>query len=347
MEPENTNDIGPSLNVDLELPSPMSSCVQEEIVQVQSHDSMTTSPRTTLGISVLERPTTTASRERAKVLNKYELLIAPNEHSIVDNALLKCTPYIINIKYMVLICADCMHAVNPDRASEHLHKNHPHCKVQKKLSTLIRSQFPALVCEAIRPLDIVEPIFGLAIPMEEYTICARCRRGYANISTWERHVCRNADDDLKGQPEHFSSFVQTFFLGPRICYFPVQLPSRVSESVEGQDDDFELFKSGFQDLVVSNSEEVEEPDDYRQLNQFLFKEGWIDHLKGHSQPELSFLTTPPKEGEVLKPLARDTISLMLNIQNTIGTAGYHVRRLLGKRPTYVCLLFFFFLVTPK
>jgi hypothetical protein len=38
-----------------------------------------------------ERPT--VSRELPKLLNEHELLIAPNEHSIVDDALLRCTPY--------------------------------------------------------------------------------------------------------------------------------------------------------------------------------------------------------------------------------------------------------------
>lgn len=273
-----------------------------------------------------ERPT--VSKELPKLLNKHELLIAPNKQSIVDDDLLRCTPYIVNTKYKVLICTCCRYSVNPDRAMDHLRKYHPHCKVQTKFTTLVRTKFPGLVCESIQPLDIPEPVFGLAIPIEPYTICARCSRGYANITSWRCHACGNAGANLAGQPDHFSSLVQTFFRGPQVCYFPVQHPASISANERG--DDFDLFKSCFQDLPVS---EIDEPDDYRELNQFLLKEGWINHVKGHSPTELSFLTAPPKDGEIFKPIASDVVALMHNIQIAIGTAGYHVRRLLGKRPT--------------
>lgn len=263
-------------------------------------------------------------------LNKHELLIAPNEHSIVDDALLRCTPYIVDTKYKVLICTCCQHSVNPDRARDHLHKYHPHCKVQKNFAMSVRTKFPGLVCESIQPLEVIKPVFGLAIPIEPYTICARCRRGYANISSWRCHACGNAGANLAGRPDHFSSLVQTFFRGTHVCYFPIQPP--VSTPVNEQGNDFDLFKSCFEDLPISPNK-IEEPDDYRELNQFLLKEGWIDHVKGNSQTELSFLTAPPRDGEIFKPIALDVVTLMRNLQIAIGTAGYHVRRLLGKRPT--------------
>jgi hypothetical protein len=274
-----------------------------------------------------ERPTA-VSRELPKLLNKHELLIAPNEHSIVEDALLRCTPYIVNTKYKVLICTCCRYSFNPDRALDHLRKYHPQCKVQAEFAILVRTKFPGLVCESIQPLEVPEPVFGLAIPIEPYTICARCRRGYANIASWRCHACGNAGANLAGQPDHFSSLVQTFFRGPQVCYFPVQNPA---SNLNKQDNDFDLFKSCFQDLPVS--EEIDEPDDYRELNQFLLKEGWISHIKGHSPSELSILTAPPKDGEIFKPIASDVVALMRNIQIAIGRAGYHVRRLLGKRPT--------------
>ena len=233
---------------------------------------------------------------------------------------------------MVLICTDstCLRCVNPDRASEHLHKHHSHCKVRTDFAQQVATKFPGLVNEAIHPLEAIEPVFGLAIPVEKYTVCACCRRGYLNVSTWQRHSCRKPDVDLEGRPGYFPSFVQSFFRGPNVCYFPINL--HVSVSDEGRDDDFDLFKSGFQDLPLSE-DIIEEPENYRELNQFLAKEGWINHVSGNPRSELSLLTAPPNEEETLKPLiARDVIAVMLNIQVAIGRAGYHVRRLLGKRP---------------
>lgn len=35
--------------------------------------------------------------------NKFELRVFPDKHSVINDAFLKCTPYIVNLKYMVLI----------------------------------------------------------------------------------------------------------------------------------------------------------------------------------------------------------------------------------------------------
>ena len=89
--------------------------------------------------------------------------------------------------------------------------------------------------------------------------------------------------------------------------------------------------SGIQDIAISE-DEVAEAEDYRELNQFLLKEGWIKHVSGISASELSVLTSPPREEDTIKSIAPNVIALMTDIQAAIGVAGYHVRRLIGKRP---------------
>ena len=281
------------------------------------------------GVSVTPE-NVTVPRSGSRSLNEYETRVFPDEHSILDDALLRCTPYIVNTKYMVLICTECRRCVIPDRASEHLRQNHSYCKVGTGFCQQLRAKYSDLLAEEIHPPDVIEPVFGLAIPNENYTICTRCRRGYLNVASWQRHNCRNAGADLAGRSERFFSLVQTFFSGKRICFFPVKPPASVSE--EAHSNDFDLFKSSLEKLMASDNE-VDEPKDYRELNQFLFKEGWIEHVSGYRPSELSLLTAPPKDDEILKPLARHVIALMSNIQVAIGMAGYYVRRLLGKRPT--------------
>ena len=262
-------------------------------------------------------------------LNKLEMLILPDEHSTIDDPLLRCTPYIINTNYRVLICTDCRHCVNPNRASEHLRKHHPHCKVGTKFTAEVVTKYPGLLNESIRPRDIIKPVFGLAISKDVYIVCARCHRGYVNLSSWRHHTCAKPDIP-KGAQDHFTSHVQTFFLGPNICYFPVSVP--VTASNEDHRDDFDLFRSAFQNIGISE-DEVGEPEDYRVLNQFLLKEGWLAHVAGFSISGLFLLTAPPQENEVLQPIAKEVLALMSEIQAAIGSAGYHVRRLLGKRPS--------------
>jgi hypothetical protein len=264
------------------------------------------------GVSdILQKPTSPILAPRSP--NKFELRVFLDKHSITNNALLKCTPYIVNVKYMVLICTDCRYCVNPDHALEHLRRDHPHCKVETTFSEHLTERFPGLLSESIQPSEMIEAVFGLAIPVDKYTVCSRCRRGYIDVPTWRRHVCRSADTTLGGQHPHFSSHVQTFFLAPRICYFPVELQDSASEVTNGND--FELFTTSFQELAVSDGE-IHEPD-YRELNQFLQKEGWINHVSGFSPPELSLLTGLSKDGEDLKSVSRDVTALMSNIQTAI------------------------------
>jgi hypothetical protein len=293
-----------------------------------------TSGHSEKGISAISHhPAVPGPKTAPTSANKHELRVVPDEHSIVDDALLKCTPYIVNTKYMVLICTDCRYCIIPDRARAHLHKDHPHCRVDATFFEQLNKRFPGLVAETIHPPETTEAVFGLAIPVEKYTVCSRCRRGYLNISTWERHLCRNADANLVGQHAHFRSLVQTFFRGPSICYFPIDLPAPASGGA-GDRDDFNLFKADFQEVAVSD-DEIHESEDYRELNQFLLKEGWINHVSGLRSSELSLLTCLPKDDEILKPIAREVFALTDSIQRAIGAAGYHVRRLLGRRPAYV------------
>jgi hypothetical protein len=265
-------------------------------------------------------------------LNAYESLLFPNEDSIIDDPLLRCTPYIVNAKYNVLICTDCRHCVKPDRASVHLHEHHAQCKVGTGFANQLLSKYPHLVVERLHPQGLVEPVFGLAIPAEKYTVCARCRRGYRNAASWRSHECRNANAIVEG-PDCFSSLVQSFFCGREVCYFPVEFPSSAAGESKVADDDFEVFKANFQELPIA-ADEVGQTQDYREINQFLLKEGWIAHVSGYLRLELSSLTCAPGGHEALQNIHREVIGVMTNIQEAIGIAGgYHVRRLLGRRPT--------------
>lgn len=261
--------------------------------------------------------------------NEYEVLIRPDSHSVVDNPLLLRTPYIVNTQYMVLICTHCKHAVCPNSASTHANQFHPHCKVPGTFVRELAKEFPDLVAEKIHPGDVIRAIFGLAVPMEQHIVCARCLRGYSSVQSWRHHVCEKPDLDLKGKPPNFLSLVQTFFREPKLCYFPIETPTHGTNG--GVSNDFDLFKSQFQPVEVVE-DEIVEPADYRELDQFLSKEGWISHVAGCLRSELSALTSLPQQDEVLAPVMHETFLLMSRIQSIVGTAGFHVRRLLGRRP---------------
>jgi hypothetical protein len=263
--------------------------------------------------------------------NKYESCVDPDERCVLDDNLLLCTPYIINTKYMVLICTHCKRAVRPDSAAKHARKIHPHCKVAVKFTAQLHEKYPGLATGLIRPDDLVEPIFGLAVPLDMFVICGRCRHGYSNMDSWHKHICKKAEMELHGQPTHFSSLVQTFFHGKHLSYFPVKTPMRDADAPTT--DDYTIFKSQTSGFDAAFEDKVVEPEDYRELNQFLSKEGWIAHISDCSVSELVALTSLPSSGgDPLNPLRQEVLALMSNIQSVIENAGFHVRRLLGRRP---------------
>ena len=105
-------------------------------------------------------------------MNMHELWVLPDEHSVVDNDFLRYTPYIVNNEYMVLICTNRQHSINHDRVSEHLHKHHPHCKVQTDFISQLYTRFLEIESKMIHPLEVIDPIFSLVILLEQYIVCA-------------------------------------------------------------------------------------------------------------------------------------------------------------------------------
>jgi hypothetical protein len=280
-------------------------------------------------VDVIDRPI--HSQPALSRPNEYETLIPQDERSVVNDPLLLRTPYIVNTKYMALICMECGHAVDPDKASTHARQLHQGCKLPESFVVELKRRYSGLRAEKIHPGGIVPAVFGLAVPPKPFEVCSRCLRGYSNHSSFRKHVCENAQKDLQGEPPSFSSLVQTFFREPRICYFPIETPK-----AKEIDDDFAIFRSQFPNIDIVE-DEIANPTDYRELDQFLCKEGWISHVAGYSRSGLLELTCSPRQDEILATISHEVYLLMSKIQSIIGCAGFHVRRLLGRRPSYVHL----------
>ena len=262
--------------------------------------------------------------------NQYEMLIRPGSESVTDDAVLLSTPYIVNSRHQILICVDCKHGVEPQAASSHLRQCHPHCRPSRALVAQLKRRYPELCSEKKAPND-QEPVFGLAVPLEKYVICVRCQHGYKNTASWRSHFCKQPGAILNDQSPYYMSHVQTFFRGNMLRYFPIRTP--VSKVHDTGIDDFQLFQSQYLHSHGGVDLEPVEPEDYRELNQFLAKEGWLAHVAGHPISELYALVTLPRHDDTLSPIASEVLVLMSNVQNVIANAGFHVRRLLGRRPS--------------
>jgi hypothetical protein len=266
--------------------------------------------------------------DRFPHLNKWERLVDMDRFTILDDPFLRKTPYVINSYHNALICADCKHAVSPKSSAPHLRSAHRSRNIPRGLDKYLAETYPLLKSGPIHPDDTCDPIFGLAIPLNEFLICTRCRRGYTDTLSWRSHSCKAPHVELNGRPAYFSSLVQTFFLGTRLCYFPVNTPS---SRIRTQDD-FTLFKAQFPDIDAS-VQQVTESNNYREIHQFLEKEGWIEHTANCTASKLAALVSLPCSRDPLSKIAPNLCNLLTNVQDIISKGVFHVRRLLGRRPS--------------
>jgi len=258
--------------------------------------------------------------------NKFEIKIHAGPDSVTDDPLLLLTPYVVNTKYQALICMDCKHGVEPDNALSHIRTSHSHCRPSRTLVAELKKDYPGLRAEKIVPTD-PDPVFGLAIPLEDYIVCTSCRHGYLNVASWRAHACKNGSKD---QSSYFKSLVQTFFRGNKLHFFPITMPP---SSIDEATDDFQAFQAQNPSAHAGSDEEPLQNASYRELNQFLRKEGWLDHVSGYQVSELCELVAIPARNDDLSPVAHEVFGLMSNIQSVVSKAGFHVRRLLGRRPS--------------
>lgn len=97
-------------------------------------------------------------------------------------------------------------------------------------------------------------------------------------------------------------------------------------------DDWTLY-CNLSSKLETYDDTVSLPDDFREMSQFLAKQGWIRHLEGISKAEISAITSLPKQEEMLEPVSHAVYAIMSNLQGVICSSGFHVRRLLGLRPS--------------
>jgi hypothetical protein len=261
--------------------------------------------------------------------NNLELLVRPNEFIVYSDPFLKKTPYVVNTHHNALICTICKHAVSPCSAVTHAHRDHSCRDIPKDFDKQLIARFPFLSSGTIQPPTTCNAIFGLAIPLELFAVCTRCRRGYTNVQSWKSHACKNADANLNGRPPHFPSHVQTFFLGSKICYFPIHTPSANGLATS---DDFTLFRAQFPEVEEAVNTVVESTN-YREMHQFLDKEGWVAHVANCNLAKLVGLVSLPHPDDPLANVAPNIRIILSNIQVIISKGVFHVRRLLGRRPS--------------
>ena len=187
------------------------------------------------------------------------------------------------------------------------------------------------------PKQPVPTIYGLRTPLSSYRVCSSCHRGFkgrdphnpsAPISrAFDKHVC------FSGQPnppdrDFFESHVQAFEASSRSPYFPVMPPS-LTPQVESPWTSYRLAMDSRQSAVQT----ISIPDNYRVVDQFLTKEGWLKHVEGLDPAKLQQLVTLTQHDPLVPYLTKHCEAYLLHHQASL--TSYYARRLISTRPRSV------------
>jgi hypothetical protein len=247
---------------------------------------------------------------------------------------------VINALYHLLICMECQECINPDDPRSHFVHKHKDRKLPKDFNEtilpILHREDPSLTYTPPCPTEPVDPIFGLQRPKPNYQICGNCHRGFHGCDAGDNqrrspsfiaHKCVQKEPN----PPHrtfYVSDVQRFGSHPSHAWFPVK--TVVSGPLASPPNAWTLYQTR-----MSSRPEPEArmalPDNYRVLHQFLFKEGWIEHVQNKEIAPLVALTELKPDDPTLPWLNRHIQAHLAFYQSRLR--GNYPKRLISTRPS--------------
>jgi hypothetical protein len=274
-------------------------------------------------------------------LIKLNLSFPPSFLDTYSNSLLNKHGLIINTVYHTLICVECGCTIDHQKIRAHFVSDHKGIKLPRDIdntfAAMFSEQYPHLVYPPSPPCDPVPAIYGLREPLQCYRICTSCRRGFkgrdpsdrsAPISkAFDKHICHS------GQPNpshriYFESHVQSFERHLRSPFFPVLPPTPTPQPPNPWTKYLSHMNSRSKPAHTMSI-----PDNYRVVDQFLRKEGWLAHVEGLDPAKIQHLITLSRDDPLVPHLAKHCQSYLQHHQESL--TSYYARRLISTRPRSV------------
>lgn len=233
---------------------------------------------------------------------------------------------------------ECGCSIDHHKIRAHFLSRHKGVKLPRDIDRTFAKMFlkchPTLVYPPHSPSQPVPPIYGLQKPLPSYRVCTNCHRGFKGVEktdtkpsaskAFEKHICS------RGQPNppnrtFFQSHVQAFEASTRSPFFPVLSPTLDAPPPSAWTSYLSDIKSR-----PSQLQTMSVPDNYRVLDQFLRKEGWLAHVEGLDPVKLQALITISQNDPLLPNLAKHCAAFLHHYQQTL--TSYYARRLISTRP---------------
>jgi hypothetical protein len=273
-------------------------------------------------------------------ITKLKALVYPDEYTVDDDKELVDAGLVVNTFFKVIICLECGRAIDPSFLHSHL-KNHvlkgtlTKHSVKKDLVTNLLLKYDLVDpkishSSAFRPnkgRDLSRPIFGINI-LDKRIFCDGCHSGYKTPKSLANHQ-RNCS---KKGTNSFRALTQTLFTSDRRAFFPVQRPN---EQVSFTDD-ATLFLQSFPQKSLEQLPIDPKSHSRKQLDIFIRKEQWQEHLAGLIPSDLLKLVTLPEKKSPRYPIPlRDACLTYLNEANKkLDKLQQNWKQMLAKRSRY-------------
>ena len=199
---------------------------------------------------------------------------------------------------------------------------------------MLSKNYPHLVYPPHPPKQSVPPIYGLRQPLPLYRVCKVCHRGFkgrdpSNPSApaskaFRMHAC------IFGQPNpsdrtYFESQVQKFEASSHSPFFAVLPPNPTPQCANAWTQYLSEMKSR-----PSIAQVMSIPENYRVIDQFLRKEGWLAHVEGLDPINTRALITLSQNDPLVPYLAKHCQAYLSHHQASL--TSYYARRLISTRP---------------
>ncbi|KAF9440876.1 hypothetical protein P691DRAFT_715436 [Macrolepiota fuliginosa MF-IS2] len=245
---------------------------------------------------------------------------------VIETPLLREHALVINTTHQVLICIGCKAVVNPREVRLHFVDHHKGFKsrrtLQKELEDNILHQYPKLTNRPTLPTEPVDPVYGLNPPKPGYMQCTTCNHFYKDNAAFDDH--RNC---IYPKASTSKFHVQRFMNHNGSPWFPVNTSTPRPTSIRDPWSSYQ--QQAHNDDNTTRAQAGTE--NHRALHQFLHKERWIEHIKGHKNEDMINLTLYSSNDPTYGTLHKHITAFLLDMQNATHS-DFYLRRRLGVRP---------------
>ncbi|KAF7776873.1 hypothetical protein Agabi119p4_5266 [Agaricus bisporus var. burnettii] len=250
--------------------------------------------------------------------------VHPPPSDSLQTPLLNRYGLVVNTVHQILICLSCKGIIDPSDVRRHFLKHHQNQRTPLTLQSELDDErgrlYPHLTHSPVHPSDIVDVIYGLEEPVNNYRLCITCRHCFITKKTFDKHPCEQENNAWT------VTSAQRFIANSSSPWFPVHT-SKTSPTE--QNDRWALFQAQANQKTPDTSQNSYS-DEFRVLQQFLRGERWLEQVEGFSHQDLVHISTYSTHDTAYGGLHYHIYLFLSSAQSSLDEP--FIRRSIGTRP---------------